>query len=619
MTMTEQEITELVEQLKTREVKIYERDKKGCLKLARTARMDYDAADQIIAILMQVLSNMPDYAGPQRNTPGGQVRNFKNIQKEIEETKAHIALNLIAPFDDFMAHVESGFSEGPLKWLDERINSWGSSTDRWINQIAIPAWDRFSGLFQSEVGPQLEQTETEVEKLVKEFGDDTGLSGALDKLMNMKPEDAIKGIGNAIHFVNEKLEELAENKDWQQLVENLASMTTNLFSEGNIQKMEAGIGKEMKELAAWAHAIDLMAQGKYGEAISSLAKYEFGPQGLGTGSGTAVANLGTQANQSDMNWRAVEDIAKQNNALLGNTDELKKLNDHLSLTTSSGFDWLPGILPSGGIGGSGAGSGGNRAGSGNWRTGGSHIPYRPGATPSLGGAGGGRLSGEGDPRWMPNDQGYRVTEEYDWEGSSSQYGPLGNRINVGEIGVGQQLAAKYNIHFGDWVKLKSGGWRQVTESSAKDWAIEYHANKQGQFESIAGRDSILEVSRKDPRNAVEAAVTAKDSGKSTGGISSKAMLQMENLKWDAIDVGTKAMGGETEAEKTEKSLKNKGNLRSTTSHPIVINNTVHVHAAEGQSETAIADAVNKHLESKTPEHAERVLQHIKDKRENYAA
>jgi hypothetical protein len=42
--MTEQEITELVEQLKTREVKIYERDKKGCLKLARTARMDYDAA-----------------------------------------------------------------------------------------------------------------------------------------------------------------------------------------------------------------------------------------------------------------------------------------------------------------------------------------------------------------------------------------------------------------------------------------------------------------------------------------------------------------------------------------------------------------------------------------------
>src|SRR5260221_5903470 len=124
------------------------------------------------------------------------------------------------------------------------------------------------------------------------------------------------------------------------------------------------------------------------------------------------------------------------------------------------------------------GGGGGGAGGGAFR--GTHIPYRHGA-------------GGYPTDTTPTAQGYRILEEYSYEGRSSQIGPRGNVIKTGEIGLGHELEKQYNIKQGDWVQTSGHGWRKVTESSNSAYGIEYHADKPGQFAGGSEREKILSV------------------------------------------------------------------------------------------------------------------------------
>src|SRR5258707_252290 len=132
------------------------------------------------------------------------------------------------------------------------------------------------------------------------------------------------------------------------------------------------------------------------------------------------------------------------------------------------------IAGGGGNGGGGGGGGGGGAFCG------TPIPYRKG-------------SGGFPTETTPTAQGYRILEEYSYEGRSSQIGPRGNVIKTGEIGLGHELEKQYNIKQGDWVQTSGHGWRKVTESSNSAYGIEYHADKPGQFAGGSEREKILSV------------------------------------------------------------------------------------------------------------------------------
>ncbi len=304
-----------------------------------------------------------------------------------------------------------------------------------------------------------------------------------------------------------------------------------------------------------------------------------------------------------------KDITKANtDATKKSTDALtsltQKLEDNLSfLQQQAIFQQMPFQGDRTG-GGSGSGTSGGRG-----------VPYAP----FSGKWGAGGVSHGKSLAWLPNAEGYRVGEEYDEnaapgvrEGHDSNYGPSENKINVGEIGLGSELAKKYGVNQGDYVQLTKGGWRRVTETSAQPWGIEYHAMYRGQFEHEGmERDTLTGAIRRD--------------GKVLGEATPKSDLDKTLDKaQQALKLGTNRLDDSRINGKSSSETETPTTTPATPSATPVIHYsphvTIHAHGHNVDSvKNALVDALKTHSDE-LGQHIERTLQHrYRDhQRVNYA-
>jgi hypothetical protein len=95
---------------------------------------------------------------------------------------------------------------------------------------------------------------------------------------------------------------------------------------------------------------------------------------------------------------------------------------------------------------------------------------------------------------LSSDKGYKVFEQYPWEGRSSRYGPKGNHLSAGEgVGVGKNIARSLELRQGDWIHMPDIGWRQINEFSSKHNGIEFFATHRDEYKNKHPRITIDRV------------------------------------------------------------------------------------------------------------------------------
>jgi hypothetical protein len=103
---------------------------------------------------------------------------------------------------------------------------------------------------------------------------------------------------------------------------------------------------------------------------------------------------------------------------------------------------------------------------------------------------------------LSSGEGYKVFEQYPWEGHSSNYGPKGNRLRSGKgVGVGKNIARSLQLRLGDWIHIPDIGWRKINETSSKNNGIEFFASYR------------TEYNRKHPRVTIDCVALALPSQK----------------------------------------------------------------------------------------------------------
>jgi hypothetical protein len=108
---------------------------------------------------------------------------------------------------------------------------------------------------------------------------------------------------------------------------------------------------------------------------------------------------------------------------------------------------------------------------------------------------------------VSSGKGYKVFEQYPWEGHSSKYGPKGNRLNSSYgVGVGKNISRSLQLRQGDWIHMPDIGWRQINEYSSKKDGIEFFATHRDEYKAEHPRIAIDRVAfalpsqRPDPGN-----------------------------------------------------------------------------------------------------------------------
>jgi hypothetical protein len=568
--------------------------------------------DQIIATLIAAIERMPNYS--LRNTPGGQIANFKNIQERIEDTKGEIATNLTAPFDDFLAHLESRFADGPLKWFEDRVTEWGQSIDKWVNQVAIPAWDTFTDRLAKTVGPQLEETSKDMMDLAKTIGDETGLSGELNKIKEGDFSDVVYGIDSAVKALNEELKN--EKPIWGELLQDAKEFGGEIRSIWeNIVKVREWMIKPASEQRAdiWKWLWDNDDNRKAIEESKS-------PLIQGTRRGLETLHWPGQLTSKQRD--ALNDTSGQTG--LTGPDAGTGASENV---TQSVLDMVTKATMQG-EGAHGAATG--------------YETSHPGADEFY-----------GFNSWQDPEE-YNALKKLYSEGKINS--PEAAHIiakslmrRAGDLaGQYTNKAAQFEIldvapmRGTDVVKnllSQVGSVDEVNQMSSKQFAEKFSTVWEAYERQRFGKRSDLigglvdRVHRDSGIASTLGDVEQKTSeGQVNDKVSAHVRLLMEKLGYDAVQAGKKASTGETDVETTERVLKQKANetekpasnqesrkLRSTSEHPITIQNVIHVHAAQGQSEHAIAEAVDKHLKAKARDHAVAVVQHIKDMRETHPA
>src|ERR1700730_1663116 len=95
---------------------------------------------------------------------------------------------------------------------------------------------------------------------------------------------------------------------------------------------------------------------------------------------------------------------------------------------------------------------------------------------------------------LSSGKGYKVFEQYPWEGHSSNYGPKGNRLQAGHgIGLGRNISRSLRVRQGDWIHMPDIGWRQINEFSSKKDGIEFFATHRDEYKSKHPRIAIDRV------------------------------------------------------------------------------------------------------------------------------
>jgi hypothetical protein len=95
---------------------------------------------------------------------------------------------------------------------------------------------------------------------------------------------------------------------------------------------------------------------------------------------------------------------------------------------------------------------------------------------------------------ISSGRGYKVFEQYPWEGHSSNYGPKGNRLKTGSgVGVGRNISSSLRLRQGDWIHMPDIGWRQVNEVSSKEDGVEFFAAYRDEYKDKHPRITIDRV------------------------------------------------------------------------------------------------------------------------------
>jgi hypothetical protein len=95
---------------------------------------------------------------------------------------------------------------------------------------------------------------------------------------------------------------------------------------------------------------------------------------------------------------------------------------------------------------------------------------------------------------ISSGKGYKVFEQYPWEGHSSCYGPKGNRLQPGHgVGVGRNISRSLRVRQGDWIHMPDIGWRQINESSSKKDGIEFFATHRDEYKAKHPRITVDRV------------------------------------------------------------------------------------------------------------------------------
>jgi hypothetical protein len=95
---------------------------------------------------------------------------------------------------------------------------------------------------------------------------------------------------------------------------------------------------------------------------------------------------------------------------------------------------------------------------------------------------------------ISSGKGYKVFEQYPWEGHSSKYGPKGNRLNSNHgVGVGKNIRRSLQVRQGDWIHMPDIGWRQINESSSEKDGIEFFATHRNEYKAKHPRIAIDRV------------------------------------------------------------------------------------------------------------------------------
>jgi hypothetical protein len=95
---------------------------------------------------------------------------------------------------------------------------------------------------------------------------------------------------------------------------------------------------------------------------------------------------------------------------------------------------------------------------------------------------------------VSSGKSYKVSEQYPWEGHSSNYGPKGNRLNSGYgVGVGKNISHALRVRQGDWIHMPEIGWRQINESSSKSDGIEFFSSCRDEYKGKHPRMAIDKV------------------------------------------------------------------------------------------------------------------------------
>jgi hypothetical protein len=457
----------------------------------------------------------------------------------------------------------------------------------------------------------------------------TRLSSFFQKFIEPKLPGALQKFEDILDKISDRIDKLTQGKDWFQDPKTEQHIHWNKI----LPTIARGLG--------WlGHSINSDAQNnleqeKLGKVpsssgmVSPTSIYDSVPAFAGGGIVTrpTIGLIGEKEPEGvfplSFLGSDVKDITKANTeATKKTTDALtaltQKLDDNLSLLRQQAiFQQMP--PQGGGTGGGGGSGGGSNLGSGT--TGGRGVPYKP----FSGTYGDNGVSRGKSLAWLPNAEGYRVGEEYDEkaapgvrEGHDSNYGPSGNKINTGEIGLGSQLAAKYGVHQGDYVQLTKGGWRRVTETSAQPWGIEYHAMYRGQFEHEGmERDTLTGQIRRGNQLINATKKSDLDSGGDT-------LSQTLDKAQQALKLGTNRLDDPRIKAKRASETVTPASTATEKTTPTVhysphVAVTVHGHGDVNTIETAVKRALAQHGEE-LGHHIRRTLQDEfrRDQRVNYA-
>jgi hypothetical protein len=379
-----------------------------------------------------------------RNTDLGKQNVLKNTGTDIAEQAGKTLIHATSPLTDMLNTMMGNDPTGegsPIMQLLHHIDGWSDKFDAWVKGPFKTDWEQIKKVFDPDLTSSLEKLDGWIDKIGKKL--DHWLSNV----------QQIKDAWNLVVEPKTPSEWWEQIKKWgAELGREHQKSWADHNKRASEQKPGPGAGYAVSPTSIYDTFPAFASGGIVSSPTFSLIG-ESGPEAilpLSGDSGLTDRLLGmTGAAQHAAYVRY--GFASASDSMRDVLDIFKQLPDLASQIW--GVSPITGQVPIGG------GSGGL------------HLTDLTGADGSL-----------------------AVREEYDSEGRSSQYGPLGNRLVSGWnfLGLNPETMAKYGLHQGDFVRTEAG-WAKIQESASRRGTIEFHAGYPGQFQSQRSRLHILDT------------------------------------------------------------------------------------------------------------------------------